>query len=100
MSDKICKPASRPGPLKAEADVRLALSNELLKIKGKANRSVISLIAAAIRNEWSRLSITQGPAISGKPLPPNEIDSVIIILFNFELFYRLGIYGSFNKIAK
>ena len=85
ISDNICKPSAIPGPLKDEAEVRLALSNELLKIKGKANRSVISLIAAAIRKEWSRLSITQGPAISGKSLPPNEIDSDILILFNFEL---------------
>ncbi len=53
------------------SDVRLALSNDVLKTKPMPTRPAISLSADAISRAWARLSIWHGPAISanGSALP-------------------------------
>src|SRR5262245_35627882 len=71
MSARISSPSSMPTPRKLLPEVRLALSNEDLKISGTPAAVVISLIAAAHSRAWAALSITHGPAIkvSGRALP-------------------------------
>src|SRR3954463_8360344 len=58
-------------PRAAEALVRLALSNDVLKTRPMFNRTAISFSACATSSAWARLSSWHGPAITeiGKALP-------------------------------
>src|SRR5712692_7059537 len=60
-----------PGPRNDLPEVRLALSNEALKINGTANRSASRRRVSAMLKVKSCDSITHGPAIqsSGRPGP-------------------------------
>src|SRR5436190_13813733 len=73
-SSSAARPASSPGPRKERPDVRLALSNEALKITGTWHRAAISLMAIAMLSTCAGLSMTQGPAITASGDPP-PIDS-------------------------
>jgi hypothetical protein len=57
-------PSSRPGPRKAPALVRFALSNDALKTSCKPRLSLTSFSCRAIFSACSRLSTTFGPAIT------------------------------------
>ena len=63
MSDSICSPLSMPGPRKELMEVRLALSNEALKIMSMPNLAFITTNALATVSSSSSDSMTQGPAI-------------------------------------
>ena len=47
-------------------EVRLALSNEVLKTRPSFSRAAISFSAAATSSAWARLSSWQGPAITAE----------------------------------
>src|SRR4249920_1803584 len=64
------RPSSRPGPRKERPEVRFALSYDALKINGTRVRRAISTRRPARSSACASLSITQGPAISTKGLPP------------------------------
>ena len=71
---------SNPGPRNDEIDVRLALSNEALKMISTPSRRLMSASVAATVSSNSADSITQGPAIKRGFL------SMILSLHSFQKF--------------
>ena len=97
---KILMPSSTPGPRKDFIEVLLALSNELLKIIGIPTSSETSFIATDISKEWSRFSITQGPAIIPRLSFP-KITSPTLISLNSQLLFLLYFFEAFiNSLNK
>src|SRR4029079_5689822 len=64
------RPSCRPGPRNDRPDVRLALSNDALKMNGTPARALISTSWPARAVAWFSFSMTQGPAISANRFPP------------------------------
>src|SRR5213083_611682 len=69
-SARIWSPSLTPGPRNEDMDVRFALSYEALKMAGTPQRAVISRMAAAVSSACAALSMTHGPRINARALPP------------------------------
>ena len=63
-------PSTSPGPRNDSSDVRLALSYDALKISGTPTLRAMAFNARAVASAWSRLSMTQGPAMTTSGAPP------------------------------
>ena len=63
-SASICSPFSRPGPRNDEREVRLALSNEALKMMSVPSARLMATRRSATASSSSADSITQGPAMN------------------------------------
>ena len=63
-SASICRPLSMPGPRNEWIDVRLALSNEALKMISVPRWALMSVSLAATVSSSSADSMTQGPAMN------------------------------------
>src|SRR6476646_4060738 len=70
IAARIRRPSCRPGPRNDRPDVRLALSNDALKMNGTPTRALISTSSPARAVAWFSFSMTQGPAISANGFPP------------------------------
>ena len=60
----------KPGPRNERTDVRLALSNDALKMTGTPHRAAMSRMARARPRACAGLSMTQGPAMRSRGRPP------------------------------
>src|SRR5256885_9599766 len=93
------KPSFSPGPRNPLSEERLALSKEALKMYGNPASDAILAIFSAMARACDSVSMTQGPAIRKRALPPprrslpSSISRVAFIRYGKRFASYLGYAG-------